>query len=141
MPEEPSPDAVVGLLTDALHGDATRIDELRKTAAQQLQAAGEELRDELRFGRATVLRVLHDWRAARINDGQVRCWALLMFTGGFPADTTPHGWRLSDRPIDVEYSDDEEVNEVVFELKDVGDFDDVGRIRRNIDEMIAKLAD
>jgi len=64
-----------------------------------------------------------------------------MFTGGFPVDWTPYGGHFPGRPIHVDYSDDEEVNEVVFDLKDVGDFDDVGHIRRNIDEMIAKLAD
>lgn len=141
MIEQPSPVAVVALLRDALDGDATRIEELRKTTPRQLQAAGVELGGELSFGRPTVLRVLHDWRAGRINDGQVRWWALLMFTGGFPVDWTPYGGHFPGRPIHVDYSDDEEVNEVVFDLKDVGDFDDVGHIRRNIDEMIAKLAD
>jgi hypothetical protein len=135
---------VVALLRDALDGDATRIEQLRKASQEQLHSAGHALGGALTFGRPAVLRVLHDWRAGRVNDEQVRWWALLMFVGAFPDEWSPYGWRFhaarKGQPIYVDYSDDEQVNEVVNELKDVGDFDDEGRIRREVDNMIASLS-
>ncbi len=66
-----------------------------------------------------------------------------MFVGAFPQEWTPYGWRshFSSQPIHVDYSDDEDVNEIVFELKDLGDFDDEGRIAAEVDNMIRQLSD
>jgi hypothetical protein len=46
----------------------------------------------------------------------VRWWALLMFIGAFPEERTPIGWKIhySSQPLDIDYSDDEDVNDVVF---------------------------
>lgn len=119
-------------------------EELRKVSHEQLHSAGQALGGALTFGRPAVLRVLHDWRAGRLSDEQGRWWALLMFVGAFPEEWSPYGWRFHAKrrgqPIDVDYPDDEQVNEVVFELKDLGDFDDEGRIRRELDNMIASLS-
>jgi hypothetical protein len=87
--------------------------------------------------------VLGDWRARKLTDEQVRWWALLMFAGAFPDDWTPYGWHLHafSQPIDVDYSDDEKVNEIVFRLKDLGDFDDGGAIAADVNNMIRQLSD
>jgi len=68
---------------------------------------------------------------------------LLLFVGAFPQEGSPRGWHshASAQPIDIEYSDDEEVNEVVFRLKDLGDFDDVGLSAAEVDNMITQLSD
>ena len=65
-----------------------------------------------------------------------------MFTGGFPDEGRPYGWRIhhASQPIDIDYSEDEMVNEVVFRLKDLGDFDDYGWINADRDKMIAELS-
>jgi len=133
---------VVALLRETLEGDGARIDELRRASQDQLGLAGQALGGQLTFGRATVLRILRDWRARRLTDEQVRWWALLMFAGAFPDDWTPYGWRLRQpgQPLDIDYSDDEQVNEVVSRLKDLGDFDDSGAIMADIDNMIRRLA-
>ena len=130
------------LLRDALDGDVVHIDELRRASQEQLQAAGQALGGHLTFGRPTVLRILRDWRDGNLTDDHVRCWALLMFVGAFPDDCRPQGWRpdRSGQPIDIDYSMDETVNEVVFDLKDLGDFDDYW-IVADRDKMIAKLSD
>lgn len=142
MNDRPSQDRIVVLLSDALNGDVSQIDELRHASQEQLHTAGEALGRQLRFGRPTVLRVLREWRDGQLTDDQVRCWAWLMFAGSFPDDCRPHGWRAdrSSQPIDVDYSDDETVNEVVFDLKDLGDFDDYGWIVADRDKMIAELS-
>jgi hypothetical protein len=46
-----------------------------------------------------------------------------MFIGAFPEEWTPVGWKIhhSSQPIDIDYSDDADVNEVVFRLKDLGE--------------------
>ena len=127
-----------------MNGDATRIDELRLASKKQLDSAGQALGGELSFGRDTCLRVLRDWRAEHLSDEQVRWWALLMFIGAFPDEWTPYGWHAnfhSAQPIHVDYSDDERVNEVVFRLKDLGAFDDEGRIASELDDMMANLSD
>ena len=131
------------LLRDALDGDVVHIDELRRASQEQLHLAGQALGGELRFGRATVLRVLRDWRARKLTDEQVRWWALLMFAGAFPDEWTPYGrwFHASSQPIRVDYSDDEAVNEIVFELKDLGEFDDGGRIAADLDNMIRRVSD
>ena len=66
-----------------------------------------------------------DWSAGRVTEEQVRWWALLMFTGAFQ--------------IDVNYSDDDVVNDVIFELKDLGEIVDgiITPAQRN--EMIERL--
>jgi hypothetical protein len=66
-----------------------------------------------------------------------------MFAGAFPEEWTPYGWRFhaGSQPIHVDYSDDEPVNEIVFELKDLGDFDDGGRIAAELDNMIRRVSD
>jgi hypothetical protein len=141
--DQPSQDRVVALLSDALNGDASQIDELRRASQEQLHQAGQALGGELTFGRPTVLRILREWRDGQLTDGQVRWWALLMFAGAFPEDWRPSGWHThhTSQPIDVNYSDDDVVNEVVFELKDIGDFLDAGDIRRDRDRMIAQLSE
>jgi hypothetical protein len=142
MNEQPSQDRVVALLSAALEGDAAHIDELRKASREQLYLGGQALGGQLTFGRATVMRVLSDWRAQKLTDEQVRWWALLMFAGAFPDEWTPYGWRFhgSSQPIDVDYSDDEDVNNIVSRLKDLGDFDDGGSIAADLDSMIRQLS-
>ncbi len=141
--EQPSQDRVVALLSAALEGDVSQIDELRRASQEQLHLAGRALGGELSFGRMTVLRVLKDWSARKLSDEQVRWWALLMFAGAFPEEWTPYGWRFHawSQPIDVDYSDNEDVNEIVFRLKDLGDFDDGGTIKADIDLLIRQLSD
>ena len=143
MNQQPGQDRVLELLRDALDGDVVHIDELRQASQEQLHLAGQALGGELRFGRVTVLRVLRDWRARKLTDEQVRWWALLMFAGAFPQEWTPYSWRLhhGSPPIQVDYSDDEAVNEIVFQLKDLGDFDDGGRIATELDNMIRQVSD
>jgi len=143
MSEQPNQDRVVTLLKDALDGDLRHIDGLRRASQEQLHLAGQALGGELTFGRMTVLRVLRDWRDGKLTNEQVHWWALLMFVGAFPEEWTPYGWRshFSSQPIQVDYSDDEDVNEIVFELKDLGDFDDEGRIAAEVDSMIRQLSD
>jgi hypothetical protein len=141
MDEQPSQDRVVALLGEALEGDVAHIDELHRASPEQLHLAGQALGGQLMFGRASVLRVLRDWRARKLTDEQVRWWALLMFAGAFPDRWTPYGWHASTEPIVVDYSDDEEVNEIVFRLKDLGDFDDGGTISADVDNMIKQLSD
>jgi hypothetical protein len=143
MSQQPNQDRVVTLLKDALDGDLGHIDELRRASQEQLHLAGQALGGELTFGRTTVLRVLTDWRAEKLTDEQVRWWALLMFAGAFPEEWTPYGWRFHawSQPIHVDYSDDDDVNEIVFELKDLGDFDDEGRIAAEVDNMIRRMSD
>lgn len=111
------------LLDQALKGDATGIDELRQATQQELHEAGKALGEPLRFGRATTLRVLGAWESRLLTDEQVRWWALLMFIGAFPDEWTPIGWKIhhSSQPLDIDYSDDADVNEVVFLLKDLGE--------------------
>ena len=111
------------LLDQALKGDATGIDELRQATKQELHEAGKALGEPLRFGRATTLRVLGAWESRLLTDEQVRWWALLMFIGAFPDEWTPIGWKIhhSSQPLDIDYSDDADVNEVVFLLKDLGE--------------------
>lgn len=143
--QPPSQELVESLLKDALTGDATRIDELRMASQEHLHSAGQALGGELSVGRAAVLRILRDWRDGLLTDEQVRWWALLMFVGAFPEEWSPYGWRFHaarrGQPIHVNYSHDEALNEVVFELKDIGDFDDGGRIAAERDEMIAELSE
>ncbi len=143
MSELQSQERVVQLLREAVDGQVANIDELRGASQQQLQRAGQAVGDDLAVGRAAVLRVLHDWRAGLLTDAQVRWWALLLFVGAFPQEGSHHGWHshASAQPIDIEYSDDEEVNEVVFRLKDLGDFDDVGLSAAEVDNMITQLSD
>jgi hypothetical protein len=143
MNEEPSQDRVVVLLTEALEGEAAHIDELRRASQDQLHLAGQALGGQLMFGRHFVLLVLSDWRARKLTDEQVRWWALLMFAGAFPDDWTPYGWRLRTpgQPIDVDYSDDEQVDRIVSRLKDLGDFDDSGQIAADVDNMIRQLSE
>ena len=119
MSEQPNQDRVVALLKDALDGDLAHIDDLRRASQKQLHLDGQALGGELTFGRMTVLRVLGDWRDGKLTDEQVHRWALLMFVGAFPEEWTPYGWRshFSSQPIPVDYSDDADVNEIVFELK------------------------
>ena len=135
-------DRVVALLGEALEGDGAHIDELRKASKEQLRLAGQVLGGQLAIGRPAVLRVLRDWHTRKLTDEQVRWWSLLMFAGAFPDEWTPYGRRFhaSSQPIDVDYSDDEVVNEVVFRLKDLGDFDDGGAIETDIEKMIARLS-
>jgi hypothetical protein len=136
-------DRVLKLLTDALEGDLAHIDELRRASQEQLHLAGQALGGKLTFGRMTVLRVLRDWRDGKLTNEQVHWWALLMFVGAFPEEWTPYGWHahFSSQPIDVDYSDDDEVNEIVFRLKDLGDFDDGGQIAADVDNMIRRVSD
>src|SRR6266853_184524 len=111
------------LLDQALKGDATGIDELRQATQQELHEAGKALGEPLRFGRATTLRVLGAWESRLLTDEQVRWWALLMFIGAFSDEWAPIGWKIhhSSEPLDIDYSDDADVNEVVFLLKDLGE--------------------
>jgi len=113
---------VIQLLDQTLKGDATGIDELRPATQTRLHEAGQALGGQLGFGRATTLRVLEDWRAGRLTDEQVRWWALLMLIGAFPQEWTPVGWKVDydSQPLLIDYSDDEEVNEAIFRLKDIG---------------------
>ena len=143
MDQPLSQERVFALLRDALHGDVARIDELRRASQKQLHLAGQALGGQLMFGRPTLLRVLKDWQANKVTDEQVRWWALLMFAGAFPEEWTPYGWRVqtSAQPIDVNYSDDEEVNGIVFRLKDLGDLDDGGTIVADIGTMIRQVSD
>jgi hypothetical protein len=124
--ERPSQQRVSELLAEALDGDARNIAELRAATREQLDIAGKALGSEPTVGRSSVLRVLRHWRDGDLSDEQVLSWALLLFTH---------------QPIAINYSDDEAVNEVVFELKDIGDFDDEGRIKRAVDEMIRTLSE
>jgi hypothetical protein len=140
--QQPGKDRVLDLLREALEGDVAQIDELRSASKEQLYEASQVLGGQLTFGRPTVLRVLRDWRARKLSDEQVRWWALLMFAGAFPDEWTPYGWRFhasSAQPIVVDYSDHDDVNEVVFRLKDLGDFDDAGAIKAEVDAMIKRL--
>jgi hypothetical protein len=132
---------VLDLVKEALEGNATHIDELRLASHEQLQLAGQALGGQLRFGRPTVLRVLKDWRDGRLVDEQVRWWALLMFIGAFPEEWSPKGWKVhfSAQPIDFDYSDDEDVNEIVFQLKEIGAVDDGGAIKYRVNAMIMRL--
>jgi hypothetical protein len=142
--ERPSQQRVSQLLAEALDGNARNIDELRAATREQLDIAGKALGGEPAVGRSSVLRILRDWRDGALSDEQVRWWGLLLFIGAFPAEWSPYGWRLgrsAHQPIAISYSDDEAVNEVVFELKDVGDFDDEGRIKRAVDDMIRTLSE
>jgi hypothetical protein len=129
------------LVNEALAGNATHIEELRRASHEQLHLAGQALGGQLSFGRPTLLRVLKDWRDGRLVDEQVRWWALLMFIGAFPDEWSPNGWRTdsSSQHVDFDYSDDEEVNEVVFQLKEVGAFDDGGAIKDRVKAMIRRL--
>jgi hypothetical protein len=65
-----------------------------------------------------------------------------MFAGAFPDEWTPYGWRLhaSSQPIDVDYSHDEQVSEIIFRLKNLGDFDDGGAIAADVSNMIGQLS-
>lgn len=142
MNDQPSQDRVVALLSDTINGDISQIDELRRASQAQLHQAGEALGGQLTFGRPTVLRILREWRDGQLTDDQVRCWALLMFYGGFPDDCRPPGARRGPgQPIDVDYSSDEAANEVVFDLKDLGDFDDYGWSAADRDSRIRQLSD
>jgi hypothetical protein len=141
MAEELSQDRVVALLNEALAGDIAQIGELRHASHEQLRLACQALEGELTFGRPTVRRVLTDWRDRKVTAEQVRWWALLMFAGAFPDAWTPYGWRTSSEPVVVDYSDDKEVNEIVFRLKDLGDFDDGGTIAADIGNMIRQVSD
>jgi len=116
------PARVTQLLDQALKGDATGIDELRQATQEELHEAGKALGETFRFGRATTLRVLGDWERGLLTDEQVRWWALFMFIGAFPEEWTPIGWKthFTSQPLDIDYSEDEDVNEVVFRLKDLG---------------------
>jgi len=116
---------VTQLLDQALKGDATGIDELRQVTQKELHQAGKALGETLRLGREATLRVLEDWDSRLLTDEQVRWWALLMFIGGFPDEWTPIGWKihLSAQPLDIDYSDGADVNEVVLGLKDLGELD------------------
>ena len=137
----PSQERVSELLGEALEGNARNIDELRAATREQLHLAGKALGGELSVGRPSVLRVLRDWRHGAVTAEQVHWWALLLFVGAFPQEWSPFGWRSrGGRPLHINYSDDEAVNEVVFELKDIGDFDDEGRVKRALDEMIQSLS-
>jgi len=139
--QRPSQDRVLALLKDALAGEVAHIAELRGASQEQLQLAAQSIDTELVLQRSSVLRVLRDWRAQRVNDEQVRWWALLMSIGAFPDDWTPHGWRVhhSHPPVRIDYSD--EVGHVVSGLRDLGDFDDVGRSAADIDQLIRQLSD
>jgi hypothetical protein len=139
----PSDDRVVVLLHDAINGKASQIDELRRAPQEQLHKAGQALGGQLTFGRPTVLQILRDWRDGQLTDDQVRCWALLMFHGAFPDDGRPPGWRAHSRGkrLNVDYSSDEAVNEVVFDLKDRGDFDNYGWSAADRDQAIQQLSD
>ena len=142
--ERPSQERVSELLAEALAGDARNIEELRAATREQLALAGKDLGGEPAVGRPGVLRILRDWRDGVLTDEQVHWWALLLFVGAFPAEWSPFGWRLGrspHQPIAINYSDDEAVNEVVFELKDIGDFDDEGRIKRALHDMIWTLSE
>ena len=142
--ERPSQQRVSELLAEALDGNARNIDELRAATREQLELAGKALGGEPAVGRPSVLRVLRDWRDGALSDEQVRWWALLLYVGAFPAEWSPFGWRLgrsANQPIVINYHDDEAVNDVVFELKDIGDFDDEGRIKRTVDDMIRTLSE
>lgn len=48
-----------------------------------------------------------------------------MFIGGFPDEWTPIGWKIhhSSQPLDIDYSEDADVTEAVFRLKDLGQWD------------------
>ena len=132
---------VAALLRRALEGDASTVDELRSVSQADLKIAGDQLGGQLEFGRSTVVRVLMDWREGRVTEGQVRWWALLMFTGGFP-DTRSRGSGsagATSQRIHVDYSDDDVVNDIVFELKDLGEPIDgiITPAQRN--EMIERL--
>lgn len=141
MSEDISQVRVVGLVKEALEGNATHIDELRRVSHEQLHLAGQALGSQLSFGRPTALRVLKDWRDGRLVDEQVRWWALLMFIGAFPDEWSPKGWKVhfSAQPIDFDYSDDDDVNEVVFQLIELGAIDDGGAIKDRINAMIRRL--
>lgn len=143
MNEQQSQDRVIALLRDALEGDVTHIDELRRASQEQVYQAGQILGGQLTFGRAAVMRVLRDWRDRKLTDEQVRWWALLMFIGAFPDEWNPFGWHSHawSQPIHVDYHDDEAVNDIVFELKDLGAFDDGGRIAAEVDNMIRRISD
>lgn len=119
------PARVTQLLDQALRGDATGIDELRQATQEELHEAGKALGETLRFGRVATLRVLDDWESGLLTDEQVRWWALLVFIGAFPEEWTPIGWKVhhSSQPLDIDYSEDADVNEVVFRLKDLGGLD------------------
>jgi hypothetical protein len=71
-------DRTVALLSEALNGDAARINELRQASQQQLHLAGQALGGHLRLARTSVLRVVKEWHASGLTDEQVRWWALLM---------------------------------------------------------------
>ncbi len=62
-----------------------------------------------------------DWRARCVTEEQVRLWALQMFIGAFPQTWSPISWsaRATSRPIEVDYSDDDVVNDIIFALKDL----------------------
>jgi hypothetical protein len=141
MSNDISQGRVLELVEQSLEGDATEINELRRASHEQLNLAGQALGDQLSFGRPTVLRVLKDWRDGRLTDEQVRWWALLMFLGAFPDEWSPRGWRVgsSSQPIEFDYSADEEVNEVVFQLKELGAIDDGGAIKDRVNAMIKRL--
>jgi hypothetical protein len=132
---------IVRLLRDALDGDASVIEELRATSQSELRDAGIALGGTLTFGRAAVLRVLKDWRTGHVTNEQARWWALLMFIGSFPEQWTPTNWSVhnSSQPLDVDYSDDEVVNEIVFRLKDIGDVVDGVITDPERDAMIGRL--
>jgi hypothetical protein len=134
-------DPYVRALSAVLAGDASRILELRSASHDRLLTAAEALGSHLRFGRSTVLRILKDWRVGKITEEQVRWWALLMFVGAFPQEWSSTGYRLRGpiKEIDIDYSDDDAVNEVVFRLKDLGDAIDGVITPAERDDMVARL--
>ena len=48
-----------------------------------------------------------------------------MYIGAFPDEWTPVGWEIhhSSQPLDIDYSEDADVNDVVFQFKDLGQVD------------------
>lgn len=56
-----------------------------------------------------------------------------MFMGAFPDEWTSIGWKVHHRsqPLAIDYSEDTDVSEVVFRLKDLGEFDsEIGHAER-----------
>ena len=66
-----------------------------------------------------------------------------MFVGAFPQEAPSGDWFAPfspAKPVDIDYSEDDVVNETVFRLKDLGDEIDGVISAQECDEMIAAVS-
>ena len=131
------------LLASVIGGDATGIGALRRVPQSDIRAAARQV-DQLHVSRAALLRLLQAWNSGTVTTEQVRWWAIFVFLGGFPQDWSPSGWVASytaqTQPLEIDYADDDLVNEIVFRLKDLGDAVDGTISDKEREAMISDLA-